>query len=672
MRWVPPLQSSYSTGDCASTLKCYGSAHHAVMVFTTLFFLAMYLPIVLPCRHAVAAPHPGFIMGIPHLLLGTLTARGVLAWSAKVLRFFTPCGSFFASLLANGVISCCLVLALDSRYNIVENVPAPRASRSGFVHVDLLLLVPSRSAVPPRAVVTRLKTGVALEHSCSGVVFGCVNDCFRRCGVVRRRYQLPLPLIALLALVEIFVTAYGVAAGFVYNDWIESQRATVTQQGTWCGWIALALLLLMFFWLLVMLWIRHETVEDDASSHSSEEQKVMKLRVTQHPSPLLLDVGARLTLTARGLLEPLHEEPAARPAVSSGNDSPSDVVVTHTLDLNGTRLPDSPASTHSAPLQTGAAPTGGWIVAPNGSPDHGSAVAPAARRAGADASADGMRSGTASSCGVRPVHGSTFSRLCRSADAIEDGDVVLLAGGLGDDVSRRTSTGSLPAHSRRESGSTLDAGVLVTAFQVPGGSDDLPAALPGNASSSPTQSAALSMARTGPRRAQPINRITIARHPQGRQIYRGELTPVVDGGTPASEDSSHGGREEIPMPELAADSAFGTPVAREDVPLALGTDASSLGESKAADPIDVIVSDAPAVCPTYTALPEEAIVGKGTPCAGPARCLACTCSLRCVVSCCRHWCGPRVHQVSVVQGWCATGAPVSPYRHSVPGRHPLR
>jgi hypothetical protein len=54
--------------------------------------------------------------GIPHLTLGTLTLRGVLAWSAKILRYFSPCASMFTSLLANGLITFLLALALDSRY----------------------------------------------------------------------------------------------------------------------------------------------------------------------------------------------------------------------------------------------------------------------------------------------------------------------------------------------------------------------------------------------------------------------------------------------------------------------------------------------------------------------------------------------------------------------------
>ncbi len=67
------------------------------------------------CRLENRIQSTRFALGIPHLALSSLTARGVLAWSAKVLRYFSSCASIAASLLANTVLLVGLVLALDSR-----------------------------------------------------------------------------------------------------------------------------------------------------------------------------------------------------------------------------------------------------------------------------------------------------------------------------------------------------------------------------------------------------------------------------------------------------------------------------------------------------------------------------------------------------------------------------
>jgi hypothetical protein len=56
-----------------------------------------------------------FALGIPHLAFMTITSRGVLAWSAKILRYFSPCASIATSLLTNTTIVAAFALALDSR-----------------------------------------------------------------------------------------------------------------------------------------------------------------------------------------------------------------------------------------------------------------------------------------------------------------------------------------------------------------------------------------------------------------------------------------------------------------------------------------------------------------------------------------------------------------------------
>lgn len=98
----------YVTGECSNVLRCYGFWHWVFLVFSGLGLCLLvwaYAPLKVP-----AQLKSGF--GLPHYEIVTIPLRLLLAWSARVLIFFSPCWSILISTLLNIALLLLLILFL--------------------------------------------------------------------------------------------------------------------------------------------------------------------------------------------------------------------------------------------------------------------------------------------------------------------------------------------------------------------------------------------------------------------------------------------------------------------------------------------------------------------------------------------------------------------------------
>jgi hypothetical protein len=216
-------------------------------------------------------------LGIPHLALSSLTARGLLAWSAKVLRYFSPCASLATSLLANTVILTGLVLALDSRCvpgpsSTSTRVsspppppppvpslhpPTPPLAWAGQPSLTTLPLTPPHLDAPtsPTPFPTPLLSPVYLSRFPSRFSLPP--------SLPLRRLHLPvLTTVALLA-VEAWILLYSVTGVVVYG--VRSEPTGT--KGSSCVWLGLFFCFATLAWLALMLWLRaHHRRQPSAQS----------------------------------------------------------------------------------------------------------------------------------------------------------------------------------------------------------------------------------------------------------------------------------------------------------------------------------------------------------------------------------------------------------------------
>ena len=94
-------------------MQCYGLWHWFFLVATGLVFVATVYAFA-PLRSSVSLMAP---FGLAHFLPFTVPLRLLIAWSARILRFFSTCWSLSVTATCNFALLALAVLLLHSVWN---------------------------------------------------------------------------------------------------------------------------------------------------------------------------------------------------------------------------------------------------------------------------------------------------------------------------------------------------------------------------------------------------------------------------------------------------------------------------------------------------------------------------------------------------------------------------